>query len=496
MLTELAKKARDSAKKKPEASQLWEMRLIANKRGGGLSKLLANVILILDNEDIWKGALAWDEFANSVVITRACPAGSPGPWDDLADLRATNWLQLSRHKLEVGDELVAKAARAVADKNRIHPVRDWLRAQKWDGTKRIDAWLVKYFGVEDSVYARAVGRRFLISAVARIFRPGCQVDTMLILEGDQGVRKSSALRALTSDEWFLDAAIDVRNPEAASALRKKWIVEFSELAALKGGDVERVKQFVSTRVDNYRQKYGRYFEDYPRQCVLVGSTNAKHYLKDETGARRFWPVRVASVDLEALVADREQLWAEAVAAFDAGEPWYLENAELRTVAESEQEQRRSVDPWEEVIEEYLSNPTRRNASTSIGTICIDCLKLEVSRRTRGDEMRVGAILAKLGYERKRVRDGSSASSRVYVYEKRSGGDGRATGRATNSSTESNASPTVPTVPTSSTKGSSDNEDNQRHLIGTGGAGRDVGTDEDAHAFADLIGDTEDGDSRE
>lgn len=483
-----------SSKKKvgdAAVAALWELRLITNKRGGGLAKLLANVILVLDNDDAWKGALAWDEFANAVVIVKQCPAGPPGAWDDVADLRATNWLQLSRHKLEVGDDLVSKAARAVADKNRIHPVRDWLRSLTWDKTKRIDGWLVRYFGVEDSVYARAVGRRFLISAVARIFKPGCQVDTMLILEGDQGVRKSSALRALTSDEWFLDAAIDVRNPEAASALRKKWIVEFSELAALKGGDVERVKQFVSTRVDNYRQKYGRYFEDYPRQCVLVGSTNAKHYLKDETGARRFWPMRVTLVDLEALVADREQLWAEAVAAFEADEPWYLDNADLRAAAEVEQEHRRVVDPWEDAIAEYLDVPTRRNASVRIGDVLLDCLKLEVSKRTRAEEMRVGAILAKLGWERRRVRASSDASSRVYVYEKTSGRDGRDAGRDTNSVTESNVRPTVPTVPTSSTKGSLERDANQRHLIGNGRAGRAVGTDDDdehdGHAFSDMLG---------
>lgn len=440
----------NAAKKRAKGTaptQLWEARLIRDRHKQP-KRLLANVMLVLTHVEEWAGALAWDEFAERIIITRACPAGPPGPWGDVADSLTAEWIQQSRWPIECGPELVAAAVRAVADRHRIHPVRDWLKGLEWDGTARIDGWLVHYLGVEDTPYARAVGRRWLVSAVARVFRPGCQVDSMLILEGEQGVRKSSAMRALASDEWFLDTGIDVRDKEAPSSLRAKWIVEMSELAALRGGDVERTKQFVSVRVDTYRPKYGRHFVDHPRQCVFVGTTNARQYLRDGTGGRRYWPVRVEHVDLDALAADRDQLWAEARVAFAAGEPWYLETAELEGGARDEQEARRAVDPWEETVAEYLNAAPRQNSGVVIADVMNECLKLEVSKRTRIDEMRIGEILSTLGWVRARER---RASSRPYVYRPPVGRAGRAEGRAAESETKSNVSPTGPTGPTHSSK---------------------------------------------
>lgn len=433
------------ARARKVATQLWEVRLLKDKKGN--KRVLANVMLILSHADEWCEAIAWDEFAERIVITKTCPAGPVGPWSDVADSLTAEWIQQSRWHVDAGPELVAAAVRAVADRQRIHPVRDWLSALTWDGVARIDTWLIRYLGVEDTPYARAVGRRFLVSAVARTFRPGCQVDTMLILEGDQGLRKSSALRVLAGDDWFLETQVDLRDPNACHALRRRWVVEFSELAALKGSDVERVKSFVSTRVDSYRPPYGRHVLDHPRQCVLVGSTNARQYLRDETGARRFWPVRVTLVDLAKLAEDREQLWAEARVAFEAGEAWYLDSAELHDAASEEQEERRSVDPWEESIRDYLNSPSRQNGGIGIQDIMGECLRIEIHNRSRGDEMRIGGVLTKLGWERKRVR---FASSLTYRYFKRAGRHGRDGSGNTESSMIPDALPTVPTVPTINT----------------------------------------------
>jgi len=432
-----------NAARKRAPRKLWEAGLLRNPKGEA-KKLLANVILVLSNADEWAGAVAWDEFAERIVILRECPAGSPGQWTDLADARAAMWLQQSKWRIEAGPDMVAAAIRVVSDNARFHPVRGFLESLKWDGAKRIDTWLVRYFGVEDSPYARAVGRRWLISAVARVFSPGCQADSMLILEGDQGLRKSTALRILAGDEWFLDTGIDVNDKSAAFSLLKKWVVELSELAALKGNEVERVKQFVSTRVDTYRHPYGRHFIDHPRQCVLVGTTNASKYLRDETGARRFWPVRVTGVDVDALKADREQLWAEAVAAYLAGERWYLDTEELRAAASEEQEARRTVDPWEEALSEWLDSPVRQSSGVRIADIYGDCLKLEISKRSRADEMRIGSVLSKLGWERRRVM---IASSRSYMYFRRESGGDRPQDGSPDSSIESNGSPSSPIYPT-------------------------------------------------
>ena len=219
-----------------------------------------------------------------------------------------------------------------------HPVRERLNGLKWDGTARLDSWLTDYLGVEPATgydaeksqahrYTSEVGLRWLISAVARVYQPGCKADHCLILEGPQGVGKSTAAATLAlEDAWFADEIADLGTKDSAQDLRGKWIIELGELSALKRGEIERVKAFMSRKVDHYRPSYGRRSQDFPRQCVFIGITNADAYLGDETGGRRFWPVKVGKIDLEKLKADREQLWAEAVAAYRAGEKWWLDKA--------------------------------------------------------------------------------------------------------------------------------------------------------------------------
>jgi predicted P-loop ATPase len=473
-LDDRVRSAKERAKATVEGatvSRLWEHQILRDKHGFP-KKLIANVILVMTNDEAWRDAIAWDEFAERVIILRECPAGALGPWTDLADVQTAVWLQRSRWHLEVGHDMVANAVRTVAERLRVHPVREWLRSGRWDGKARLDSWLSRYLGVADTPYARAIGRRFLIAAVARVFQPGCQVDTMLILEGDQGLRKSSALRVLAGDEWFLETQVDLRDPSACHALRRRWIVEFSELAALKGGDVERVKAFVSTRVDSYRPPYGRHVLDHPRQCVLVGSTNARQYLRDETGARRFWPVRVSNVDIDALAVDRDQLWAEAVAAYDSGERWYLDTEELRLAAEGEQEERRAVDPWEDTVAEWLSSPARQASGVSTATVLGDCLGVEVAKRTRADEMRVGAIFAKLGWERRRVQN---ASSRAYLYFPLRKVSARPRSEGPKTEAISNADPSCPTCPTRSNTTHTHKENTDTEISdlpdGVGGVGQ-------------------------
>jgi predicted P-loop ATPase len=231
-------------------------------------------------------------------------------WADDHDTRACAWFQEQGINAAVG--IVGRAIQTVARENPVHPVRDYLNGLGWDRTPRLDTWLARYLGADDSLYARAVGSRFLTSAVARIFEAGCQADHMLILEGPQGRLKSSALRAM-ADPWFTDPISNVGSKDAAMETAGVWLIEMSELDALTRAGNSAIKSFLTRRHDRYRPPYGTHVIERPRQCVFAGTINpAGGYLKDPTGTRRFWPVACNTVDLDALVRDRDRLWAEAL----------------------------------------------------------------------------------------------------------------------------------------------------------------------------------------
>lgn len=241
---------------------------------------------------------------------------------------------------------------------------------------------------------------------------------MIILEGPQGVGKSTCLRILAGDEWFADEISDLGTKDSAQDLRGKWIVELAEVAALKRAALERMKAFISRNVDHYRPSYGRRSIDFPRQCVFAGTTNADAYLADETGNRRFWPVKVSGLQLEALARDRDQLWAEAVARFKAGEAWWLDR-EVEALAAEEQEQRRQGDPWEGPILEWLGRQTK--AEHTVADLLRGALTREVGDWTQGDLNRVARCLRANGYERIQVRepteDNSGKRRRTWVYRR-------------------------------------------------------------------------------
>jgi putative DNA primase/helicase len=268
-----------------------------------------------------------------------------------------------------------------------------------------------------AAYLRSVGSKWLIAAVARIYRPGCKADYVIIFEGPQGIGKSTCCRILAGDGWFADEIADLGTKDSAQDLRGKWIVELAEVAALRRGEIERVKAFVSRNVDHYRPSYGRRSMDFPRQCVFAGTTNADAYLADETGNRRFWPVKVTGLQLDALVRDRDQLWAEAVSRFRAGESWWLDQ-EVEAFAAEEQEQRRQGDPWEEPILDWLGRQTK--AEHTVAEILQGALVREVGDWTQRDMNRVVRCLRANGYERVQVRDPArkdvtGKGRRVWVY---------------------------------------------------------------------------------
>ena len=210
-----------------------------------------------------------------------------------------------------------------------------------------------YLGRRDTPLNRAIGSRWMISAVARIMQPGAKVDHMLILEGPQGTKKSSALKMLAGADWFTDELAEIGSKDAAQQMRGIWIIEIAELDAISRAEVSRIKAFLSRTTDRYRPPYERYVVEVPRQCVFAGSVNPDTYLRDETGNRRFWPVRCGNINLDALSRDRDQLWAEAVARYRDGTIWWLNEAELIADAKIEQDQRYQADAWDARIDRWL-----------------------------------------------------------------------------------------------------------------------------------------------
>jgi predicted P-loop ATPase len=359
--------------------------------------VLANAVTVLRSHDAWRGVLAFDEFALATQAVKAAPWGSKGAWSDHDDRLAADWLQ--RHcGIHLPIHIVAEAVQVVARENSFDPVREYLDSLRWDGTGRIGSWLSLYLGTECSRYAGAVGERWLMSAVARVYRPGCKADCVLILEGAQGIGKSRALRAL-AEPWFTDEIADFGSKDAAMQLLGVWVIEIAELDSMTRPEVSRVKAFLSRSTDRFRPPYGRRLIEQPRHCVFAGTVNAEEYLRDVTGNRRFWPVRCSLARLEELQRDRDQLWAEAVHRFRNGAAWWLDDAALIEDAEHEQADRLEGDPWRDAIQHFVV----ARDDVTVPEILADCLKKDPDRWERKDEMRVAAALKVLGWERHRRR---------------------------------------------------------------------------------------------
>ncbi|MBN8615405.1 MAG: DUF3854 domain-containing protein [Deltaproteobacteria bacterium] len=358
-------------------------------------------------------------------------------------LRTPPWSGLAREGLDVADAHIVElavwmnehvdcaigtaplfeAVDAVARRMPFDPVRVYLERLAWDGVARLDRWLFDFGGVvvdgdenpaELTRYVETVGARWMISAVARVFEPGCKVDHMLVLEGPQGVGKSKLLAALVPEAlWFSDHIPDLHDKDAKLAVHGPWIVEWSELAQLRRADVETVKAFITTQRDDLRPPYGRARVELPRRCVFAGSVNpdGAGWLTDPTGARRFWPVSVRCADAEGVARARDALWAEAVHRYRAGEPWWPEVGDpIEARLAAEQAARFASDPWEERLESMLDITIAEISITDV----IDRL-LGSGRATtagRGEQMRAAAAMKRLGWQRVQRRD---RGERRWVY---------------------------------------------------------------------------------
>ncbi|MDF2513715.1 MAG: virulence-associated protein [Herbinix sp.] len=339
----------------------WLGRLKCSSQTGLPNKTIDNVLIILDNDPKLKDRFYHDEFGNRAVIV------APMPWENIVakGYRQRPWKDEDdaglRHYIEkvytiTGKERIYDAVAVYATARKRHKLKEYLISLKWDGVPRLDTLLVDYFGCEDTEYIRMVIRKTLTAAVARVMNPGIKFDNMLILSGPQGVGKSTFFGILGKD-WYSDSLATFEGKDASELIQGYWIIEAGELTGFNKSEMNAVKQFLSKKTDVYRAPYGRRTGEFPRCCIIVGTTNDKEFLKDRTGNRRFWPVdlgkqQVTKNVFKQLPEEVDQIWAEAFMRYQIGEKIYLEG----TVAEEamrQQEDHKESNPKEGIIKEFL-----------------------------------------------------------------------------------------------------------------------------------------------
>ncbi|MCM1221123.1 MAG: virulence-associated E family protein [Lachnospiraceae bacterium] len=407
----------------------WMKELEYEKRSTVVKNTLRNLLLILNNDEKLKG-IVFNQLSDGMEIKGAVPWEHPGRfWRDADDAQLISYIDLTYGTFSMRNYNIAVTK--AADDRSYHPVREFLDAlPEWDKVPRVDTLLIDYLGADDTPYVRAVTRKTLCGAVCRVLSPGCKFDTMLVLNGPQGVGKSTLISRLAGD-WFSDSLnlSDTKDKTAAEKLQGYWIMEIGELAGLKKAEVETLRSFLSRQNDIYRASFGKRATPHLRQCVFFGTTNAeKGYLRDTTGNRRFWPVKTPGGSRrhswELSGEDIRQIWAEVLVYVKAGERLYLDG-KMEDTAKSEQREAMESDEREGLVREYLDTLLpekwdemdlfeRRNflhgddfgKPDLIGTVrrmCVsnmeiwcECFGKERANLKRMDSGEISAIMARIG----------------------------------------------------------------------------------------------------
>ncbi|KQY87062.1 virulence protein E [Paenibacillus sp. Root52] len=373
----------------------WLEQLERHHKTGKLLPTAGNIELILSN-GTWNDILGYDAFGNAEVIRRPLPwreKERPGrlyePWLGADDKRLQHWFSKA-HDINSA-KTIQNAFTEVVHRNTFHPIKTFLESTSWDGMPRAERLFTVYLGAADTHYVRQVTRKMLLAAVARLYRPGCKFDQMLVLVGPQGAGKSSLLAKL-GREWFSDSLRTFENKEAGEHLQSGWIFEIGELSAMKKTEVEEVKAFLSKTEDRYRVAYDRQVSEFPRKCVFFGTTNTKGFLRDMTGNRRFWPIEVFPDRAEKSHWDHlsdedvSQIWAEVLSWFKAGETLELDS-EARMEAERQQAAHMESDPREGLIQEWLESEELDELDRPSGLrqrVCAAQIWVECLSKRKGD----------------------------------------------------------------------------------------------------------------
>ena len=395
-LTDLLKMAEEHHKKTgPEGADgkivnLLEMQTLRD----GTQKIkptVPNLLVIMEKDKRWKKKVWLNEFSNAIYL-------------DKETLKDTDYTRIKRwmynhYSTHFSTDAIVEATNFIAEQNGKNPLVDWLNDVVWDGVPRMDEWLIRGCGAEDTKLTREIGRRWLVQCIARAMEPGCKADCVLILVGPQGARKSTTFRIMGSQEYFCDTPMDIGSSNAYMQIHRAWIYEVAELDSIRRARNSSTKAFLSAQEDTFRLPYARQTVTLKRHTVFCGTTNKAEFITDETGSRRYWPIQVGKIDTDWTEHNRSQLWAEAVVDYKNGERWYLEN-EHQSELDTQSSDFRQFDPWQEILERFISH-NGINCSTT--DLMEQALKLEKYQMTRASEMRVGDIMRQLGYERVRRR---------------------------------------------------------------------------------------------
>lgn len=386
----------------------WRAELIIKHKQDGTQHIpcrVHNLILILRHAPEFKGRIRYNQFSGSNEVDQA-------DMDDGAFARIKaqierSWIQSEK----VGSADLLEALNGLALHVGYHPVREFLESQTWDGVERIESLFPDFLGTPKDHYHMGAARAFFGAAVARIYQPGFKVDLMPILEGPQGAGKSSFWEVLGGD-WYADITDDIHDKDFQAGLQGVWIADLGELEQFGRADSARIKQVITIKKDRLRRPYAKFHENLFRQTVLVGSSNRSDWINDPTGGRRFLPItcHVQKIDLDALRDSRGQLWAEAVHRYRAGETGWWDVPD----AAEHQAARFSEDPWQQPIAEWLIT---KSGPVTTKDILDDCIKIDVGKRVKADETRVGIVMARIDTWVKTRKWDNRLKKQIWVYER-------------------------------------------------------------------------------
>jgi predicted P-loop ATPase len=362
---------------------------------GNLKICIQNALFLLSSENI---KFSKNEFSQEFLID-----GIPLQDEDL--IRFSIFMEQKTKGRRWPEDLIDKSIKYLCSKRSFHPIKSEFEKVSWDEIPRIDAFFEDIFSIQDPEYP-AIARAFFSQLIRRIYEPGSKADCVLLLIGPQGIGKSTFCRKLAIQEtWYRDAIVgNLGSKDACLALRGKWIIELSELAALRKSAMEKIKNYLSIDIDQYRLPYARNEIAQPRTCVFIGTTNEELPLADHTGARRFWPIHLKTKPrLDLLEENLQQYYAEALKIYKSGRIfWHDPSRDL-------QESAYAQDSWEDILEEFLEG----REITSILEISDLALKIDPSDLDKSTQTRIGTCLNRLGWHRERIWKGKERGQSVY-----------------------------------------------------------------------------------
>lgn len=362
-----------------------------------------NILRVLELDQKLNHVVWYDEFYNKIMTTLnydGTAGETPRQFTDTDNLHILTYMQCKLGLQKATTEVVERGVKMFVQGNRRNEPREWLESLSWDSESRIAHFFPAIFGAEDNEYARTVSRNFWVGMVARIYKPGCQLDNMVVLEGPQGNGKTAALR-LIAGNWYAQQPANPYDKDFFLILQGRMIVEIDELDAFGRAEVTKIKSVITTTHDALRAPYERHVIDRPRMGIFVGTTNEKNWVRDQTGARRFWPIDCAAkeIDLDTLKNKREQFFAEAVSLYKAAATWWEIN---REAAQAEQEQRRQSDEWEQLVSDWLLGHPQ---GVQLAQVADEAIGLKADKFNMADQKRIAQAMRRAGWEKKHTQFG-------------------------------------------------------------------------------------------